>query len=251
MKEKIKNKMSMKKKVFISILLIVLSFILGSTIYTFVAPPVYLAVKYDTSPFNYKLDRYDPAIYVFDLNNFDDYFTTPTWQYTYNDKELMVQFFDNSFYDDYQMEYLFNESVKQLKKNVDNRIDGFAVNCDNSYGINDDEEGKLKNTFWNENNIDVFINNNLTANIYVKVDEISQFYDNDGYSDKYYELTNSIEKKFRKTYPNVTIVQIFIHKGTVEYSRDTANSYDFTSCYDANLDTESKWYKENFVNYIY
>ena len=142
MKEKIKNKMSVKKKVFISILLIVLSFILGSTIYTFVAPPVYLAVKYDTSPFNYKLDRYDPAIYYFDISYFDYHLTIPTWQYTYKDKELMVQFFDNSFYDDYQMEYLFNESVKQLKKNVDSRIDGFTINNSDSYGIYDSKKRK-------------------------------------------------------------------------------------------------------------
>lgn len=248
MKEKIKNKMSVKKKVFISILLIVLSFILGSTIYTFVAPPVYLAVKYDTSPFNYKLDRYDPAIYVFDLNNFDDYFTTPTWQYTYNDKELMVQFFDNSFYDDYQMEYLFNESIKRLQKNVDSRIDCFDFTSGNVYGTTGNE--KLNITIWNHNNIDKFINNITCVNIYVKVDNLDVFYDkNNDYNDYYYEFISNIENKFRSIYSNVSVVKVIIHKNDLKFTRNIELGYKPYSRCGVDLEQKQKWYEDNFIDF--
>lgn len=248
MKEKIKNKMSVKKKVFISILLIVLSFILGSTIYTFVAPPVYLAVKYDTSPFNYKLDRYDPAIYVFDLNNFDDYFTTPTWQYTYNDKELMVQFFDNSFYDDYQMEYLFNESIKRLQKNVDSRIDCFDFTSGNVYGTTGNE--KLNITIWNHNNIDKFINNITCVNIYVKVDNLDVFYDkNNDYNDYYYEFISNIENKFRSIYSNVSVVKVIIHKNDLKFTRNIELGYKPYSRCGVDLEQKQKWHEDNFIDF--
>ena len=129
-----------KKKIFlaIGIVLAVLIAIIGCyKIYPSVELKSVLCEKYGWEKDEIKVLKHKNAHYEHDFGFFGlDGASPPIWRINekwvceYNDREFNVEYTENHFADDYQLEDIFNWCTEWLQENVDPEIEGVEIFSD-------------------------------------------------------------------------------------------------------------------------
>lgn len=235
----------MKKKILHKALSLLLAILIIGVVYVgvhtiYVQAHRSVAVEYlvDKYGFNSKklvLLNYKPSTFRDDTNlgiPFDWYWTSPTWKFRYNGRTFGVSKDDEDmFYDDYQMEDIFEWSVEYLKNNVDENIVAIKI-----------ENGDFTEKF-SENNIDTFIKSQSKLTIYYKVDNLDNYFDYENYETKelYENLKQTISEKCKTDDLSLLMVNCDLEfSRKIDSTREVKYTYSFTTEHDYILYNENK-----------
>lgn len=226
----------MKKKKTIKIIIIILIAIFVATImFVFVLPKIYLARKYDTKMNDYRVERFTPGYFMYDV----DY-----WKIKWHETELIyerkdnnrlfkVDFFNFSFYDSYQREDVEEWITEELKENIDKNIDYVYIGHNTVYGIYDDKNDKYTNVVWKRDNIDNILNNSINLDIYILCEDFEKYLINPNNLQTYnlnninkygYNYLANIKNKLETNY-NSDLPNIYLHKYKLTLEKDKYNYF--------------------------
>lgn len=134
------------------------------------------------------------------------------------EKDFSVIYNKGEFYDDYQLEDIFEWSVDYLKT-VDSNVIGIKINC-----------GKLHDIVTKENIKDFLINDNDSFVIYYKVDSLEQYYtySKNGFkytNDNFDNINSQVLKKFEFINKDIENKGVYLTTSDLEFSRNSWESF--------------------------
>ena len=102
----------MKKKGIKVFGILIFAVVLTTFLYVFVFPKIYLAHKYDTKMSDYKVERFTPGYFMYDIDYWAVKWHNPRWTVKTKKRRFNVINLYAHLYDDYQMEEVENWAVE-------------------------------------------------------------------------------------------------------------------------------------------
>ncbi len=138
----------------------------------------YLCEKYCASEEEFELVESENGCFYVDRTVFFSIrWSSFKWKYKYNNIVFNVERIKNNYYDDYQLNDLFNWTTEYFKKNINEDIVGVSISSDmiyfhkNKYDAyeNTQTSGFAQNRLWTKNEILSFWKFQIVDNFYVYV----------------------------------------------------------------------------------
>lgn len=157
----------MKKKVLKTVSIIMAAVIVSVFTFIFVVPKVYLAHKYDTKITDYKVEKFYPGYFMYDIDFWATKWHNTKWDIKTKNGNFKVIISHQCLYDDYQRNEIEQWILEELQKKINKNICCIPISSSDIYGKYDSEREfkekpyfkiiKEKNKVWKEDEIDELI----------------------------------------------------------------------------------------------
>lgn len=141
----------------------------------------YLCEKYNATEEEFELVESENGYFYFDrILFFELKWSSFKWKYRYNNIVFNVERINNNYYDDYQLNDLYDLTTAYLKENISNDIVGIYISSDmiylhkNKYDAYENTQlsGFNQNKLWNEDETKEFWKSQIIENLYLYVDSM-------------------------------------------------------------------------------
>ncbi len=200
----------------------------------------YLCDKYNATEDEFELIDYENGNYYIDRTLFFEIkWSNYKWKYKYKDIVFNTERIDGKFYDDYQLNDLFEWTTEYLQNNVSEDIIGIEISSDMIYlhknkfhaYINTQSDGFNQNKYWFKNEIAAFwsYQNLDTIHVYVNSMEHKEI------------IAKSVSRMPLEVF---SVVVVFTNEDSIKrISNDTEGVVFDSICSDNYLDNEVYVYK--------